>query len=242
MKKNYVGVFANLLFVVLMACVMSVSPALGQVYFHDNFNSSASLDNWEIGGEGEWLVEGGELVTRGAAESWNCIIVKEALWEGWANYTYELTVTPELDVRPGVVIYQIFRYAQTVSADRENFLSWMMNGGADGGLYIDRFVDTVRTSATDDLVDTMYMDDTWRNTETHVFKLEVTAETIAGYIDGELIFGPLPEANLIDGRIGMGTWGSDVRFDEVRVIGPAGGTAVEPVEKLAATWGQLKEL
>jgi hypothetical protein len=77
------------------------------------------------------------------------------------------------------------------------------------------------------------------NDETHVLKLEVTKTSITGYLDGEKQFGPLEEGNLADGRVGLGVWETDARFDDVKVYGPL-GMAVGPEGKTATAWGQIK--
>ncbi len=80
------------------------------------------------------------------------------------------------------------------------------------------------------------------NNAKHTYKLEITKDGISAYLDDAKQFGPVPETNLIAGRIGMGMWGAKARFDDVKVYGPAGpGIAVEPSEKTAATWGGIKD-
>ncbi len=236
MKKSFIKVSPVFIIAALIACVMAVGPAFGQVYFEDDFSSQASLDNWETGGGATWQVDNGELVTLDAGGDWNVIVVAEALWQGWTDYTYELTVTPE----PGSsFIYQVFRYAQPTGGDRTNFFSYLMDQD-NAKIHIDRFVEGTRTRGTDDLAGTVTFDGAWVNEGTHTAKIEVTATTITGYMDGVKQFGPIAESNNVAGRIGIGMWGANGRFDDVVVYGPDGPTAVEPSSKVTSTWGLLK--
>ena len=236
MSRRFIRIFPVFIVAALVIYVIAAGPAFGQVYFEDDFSSPASLDNWEIGGNATWQVENGELVTLDAGGDWNVIVVKEALWQGWTDYTYELTVTPE----PGSsFIYQVFRYAQPVSADRTNFFSYLMDQD-NAKIHIDRFVNGTRTRGTDDLAVTVTMDGAWVNAGTHTAKIEVTATTISGYMDGQKQFGPIQESNNADGRIGIGVWAATGHFDDVMVYGPDGVTAVSPSDKVANTWGRIK--
>jgi len=126
-----------------------------------------------------------------------------------------------------------------VSADRTNFLSYLMDED-NAKLHIDRFVNGTRTRGTDDLAATVTFEGSWKNDTPHTFKLDITKTSITGYVDNKKQFGPHKEANLVDGRIGIGVWEADVRFDNVKVYGPKGALVVEPVGKTATTWARIK--
>ena len=239
MTKGFLKNLTTIICVLFIAGMMMVGPAFGQMYFEDNFSSQASLARWESAGGATWQIENGELVTRDSAGNWNVIVVKEEQWKGWTDYTYELTVTPERGLHIPHFIYQIFRYAQPASADRTNFLSYLMDED-NAKLHIDRFVNGTRTRGTDDLATTVTFEGSWKNDTPHTFKLDITKTNITGYVDNQKQFGPHNSANIADGRIGIGVWEADVRFDNVKVYGPGGPTPVEPTGKTATTWGRIK--
>ena len=232
MRNNNISVFSIL--IVLIECMVVPYSALGQMYFEDNFNDADSLDNWESLGGATWQVENGELVTRDSAGDWNAIILKEEHWQGWTDYSYELTVTPE----PGSsFIYQVFRYTQALGTARTNFFSYLMDQD-NAVLHIDRFLNGTRTRG---VPGTSTFQGVWRNDTKHTYRIVSTKNDISAYLDDEKQFGPVSETNLIDGRIGIGVWAAKAKFDDVRVYGPDGsGIAVKPGEKKAAIWGQIK--
>ena len=54
-----------------------------------------------------------------------------------------------------------------------------------------------------------------------------------------MVFKTQKEDNLVDGRIGLGIWGADANFDDIKVYGPK-GLAVDASGKVATTWGAIK--
>ncbi len=78
--------------------------------------------------------------------------------------------------------------------------------------------------------------------EWYDIKIVNTPTSYTLYINGE-------EAAAVDdstqegrGRIGLATWSTTARFDDVVVYGPEGpsGEAVEPAEKVTTTWAYIK--
>ena len=74
--------------------------------------------------------------------------------------------------------------------------------------------------------------------ENHI-KVEVSPDKIVGYLDDEQAFEV--EEGPAEGRIGFSLFGTSAVFDDI-VVYDEGGLAVEPAEKLAAAWGELKRL
>jgi hypothetical protein len=233
--KKYSSIPNILTLLFLLIHFIIVGSAFGQMYFHDEFDNEASLDNWETLGTATWHIENGELVSRDSPGTWNAVILRPDLWEGWTNYSYELTVTP---VAGSQFIYQVFRYTQPLGDDRTNFFSYLMDE-QNLILHIDRFLNGTRVRG---LPGTSSFGGQWKNDTMHVFKIESTETTISGYLDGDKQFGPIQDTNLIDGRIGIGVWQAIASFDDVLVYGPdgPGKIAVNPAEKKAAVWGQIK--
>jgi len=238
MKKGFANIVSILVFFTVVAFMMMVHTAIGQMYFQDDFSNPDSLDeNWDHAGDtAEWKIENGELTARGAGYDWNLVLVKEKFWRGWTDYTYEVKITPETN-RAANWIYQIFRYSQPLNLDRINFFSYHMDASTEVGLYIDRFINSTRTRP---VPGTVTFAGVWTNDKEHVLKVEVTKTTITGYLDDEKQFGPFEEPNLANGRVGLGVWETDARFDDVKVYGPS-GMAVDPGGKVVATWAQIKD-
>ena len=93
-------------------------PVTAQIYYEDDFSKN-TIGNYETAGGAKWMVEKGELLSRGAGGDWNVLVLKEKFWKGWTDYTYEVKVTP---TKAGSeFIYIMFRYAQPVSTNRQNF-------------------------------------------------------------------------------------------------------------------------
>lgn len=164
------------------------------------------------------------------------LVVKEKLWKAWTDYTYEVKVTP---MKAGSeFIYIVFRYAQPVSTNRQNFFTYLMDGSNVIGLYLDRFINGARTRP---VPDTMTFAGAWKNevNEVYEMKLEITQKTIAGFLNGKEQFKPIKEDNLVEGRIGLGIWGAEANFDDLVVYGPK-GFVVDPLGKSATTWGKIK--
>ena len=214
-----------------------VGVATAQVYHADDF-STDTIANYETAGGATWKIEKGELVVSGAGGDWNVLVVKEALWKGWTDYTYEVKVTPDLTTKtPAEFIYIVFRYAQPLGTDRQNFFTYLMDEANINGLYIDRFIDGTRIRP---VPGTMTFEGAWKNeAKAYTIKLEVTKDNITGFLDGTQQF-TIPDDNLVDGRIGLGVWGADARFDDLKVFGPADPTAVDPAGKVATTWSKIK--
>jgi hypothetical protein len=69
----------------------------------------------------------------------------------------------------------------------------------------------------------------WKNDATHTFKIAATATTIAVYVDGQKQFGPIPESNNADGRIGIGGAGSQIRVNYCNPVGGCPAVTLLPV-------------
>ena len=67
----------------------------------------------------------------------------------------------------------------------------------------------------------------------------MSPDKIVGYLDDEQAFEV--EEGPAEGRIGFSLFGTSAVFDDI-VVYDEGGLAVEPAEKLAAAWGELKRL
>ena len=238
MKKDFSIIVSIPVFLALVVFTMMAHTAIGQMYFQDDFSNLNSLDEkWDVAGATtQWAIENGELTARGAGYDWNLVIVKKELWKNWTDYTYEVKIIPETN-RVASWIYQIFRYSQPFNLDRINFFSYHMDQSTENGLYIDRFLNSTRTRP---VPDTVTFAGVWINDREHILMVEVTKTTITGYLDGEKQFGPLEEGSLANGRVGLGVWETDARFDDVKVYGPL-GIAVEFGGKAATTWGQIRD-
>ena len=76
--------------------------------------------------------------------------------------------------------------------------------------------------------------DTWYD-----FKIEVAGEKFNYYFDGELMF-ELEGAGYTWGKIGFRMWNSHAQFDNIQITGNGIPGAVSSVDKLSATWGNIK--
>lgn len=220
----------------VLACLLCQTPRLlAQILYEDDFSSN-TIANYEPAGGAVWKVEDGELRVRNPPADWSCLILKEKFWKGWTDYTYDLTVTPDVSVTPALFIYQVFRWKQAVTTARTDFFSILMDQDNVVGVYLDRFVGGVRSRP---VPDTLNFAGAWKNeAKTYHMKVNATSTHLTGWLDDKQLFS-LDESNLADGRIGVGVWGADLNFDNIRVVGP-NGLAVEPQGKTAVSWGKLK--
>ena len=159
-------------------------------------------------------------------------MVKEALWKGWTDYTYDkVTLTTKT---PAEFIYIVFRYAQPLGTTV--FFTYLMDDPTSMGLYRSIY----RRHPNPPRTRYMTFEGAWKNeAKAYNIKLEVTKDNITGFLDGTQQF-TIPDDNLVDGRIGLGVWGADARFDDLKVFGPGGPTAVDPAGKVATTWSKIK--
>ena len=74
--------------------------------------------------------------------------------------------------------------------------------------------------------------------DTHVYRVEVSGNSIKAYVDDELHF-EFEDDSFEAGRIGLGGYGSTVQFDNLKITG-TGIKAVDPALKLSAAWGEVK--
>ena len=225
------------LLIICLVLLWVAMPAIAQEYYADDFEKNTT-GNYESAGPAKWTIQNGELLSRDSDANWNVLLLKEKFWKKWTEYTYEVKVMPYLKKKqPAEFIYITFRYTQKLGRDRQNFFTYLMDESNINGLYIDRFIDGTRIRP---VPGTMTFEGAWKNeAKAYTIKLEVTKDNITGFLDGTQQF-TIPDDNLVDGRIGLGVWGADARFDDLKVFVPGGPTAVDPAGKVATTWSKIK--
>ena len=148
------------LLIICLVLLWVAMPAIAQEYYADDFEKNTT-GNYESAGPAKWTIQNGELLSRDSDANWNVLLLKEKFWKKWTEYTYEVKVTPDLTTKtPAEFIYIVFRYAQPLGTDRQNFFTYLMDESNINGLYIDRFIDGTRIRP---VPGTMTFEGAWKN-------------------------------------------------------------------------------
>ena len=156
------------------------------------------------------------------------MLVAEDLWDdAWTDYTLEVKVWVMIacDV--------FFKYAQMPGDASVDNYSWEIKSDA---ARVIKYVGSVKTKGVATTSTPGVAAETW-----HDVKLEVTAETVTAYINGEELWS-IDASDIPGGTVGLGGYkGHEARFDDMKVYGPKGdGSAVSSQDKLTTAWGEIK--
>lgn len=228
-------VFVILAFILVLGITVSAS---GQVYVSDDFEDpdfSAKL--WEII-NGDWQVADGVFHQLAQGDNWLVAMISDDVWNNdWTEYTLEVSGAQLEDGdHPLNILFRVQDPVPMVWADRNapqtHMYRWIINGWTNtlSRPYI--YNEGVAEMLAEKPV-TLEIGKFYR------FKLEVTNDGFRGFIDDEEMFD-VQHAEWINGRVGLHSYSGKADFDDFVIYGPS-GMGVDPENKLAATWGQMKE-
>ena len=226
--------------VTIFVSVFLLALAFSSFAYEENFDSGAA-DGWTAN-TGTWTVENGEYsVAAGDANEYS--FLDEGMNNtDWADYTFEVKVKPTAGPYAGVLFNvqeageggggwtsgKFYYWLIGITADGSVGYStlWKALGGSEGSVPLEE-------------PSTLILNE-WNDV-----KVEIAGDSIKLYLRGELQKEISQSADYASdphtyGGIGLAAYTAAVSFDDVKVTGAGGATAVESVGKLATTWGSLK--
>lgn len=204
---------------------LTIHPALAILY---EFDSDKEIADWELGPQAEAKVKDGmlELTVGGGQNS--------GIYFGEDNWTdYKMEVKARKIVGPYFHLFvrtqepAVDFYFMEISYNSHTTSVFMFQGGA---------ANEITGGARPERPDSK---DT-KGGDSYTIVFEVEGQTLRTYIDGKLMV-ETDDKTYDKGRPGLGGRDSTVAYEYVEINGPGiPPTAIEPVDKLAVTWGALK--
>lgn len=205
--------------------ILTIHPALAIRF---EFDSDKEIADWELGPQATAEVKDGmlELTVGGGQNS--------GIYFGEDNWTdYRMEVSARKLVGPYFHLFvrtqepAVDFYFMEISYNSHTTSLFMFQGGA-----ANEITGGPRPQRPDSK-------DT-KGGDAYTMVFEVEGETLRTYIDGKLMVEN-QDQTYDEGRPGLGGRDSTVAYEYVEINGPGiPPTAVEPVDKLAITWGALK--
>ena len=250
----------TVLFILALLCTWGIAgtfttTATAQIYA-ECCADGASLANFEWGFTEpgtEIAVQDGKLRISNINFQWNFLVVDKDVWKGLgspSDFTIEASFS---DLEKGNKdnigwLYTIARYAQEdpdTYATRTDMIKHTLDEeGGNNGLYLYEWVGGERRRPVPDShtrVGEWINDPENFGEESIDVTLVVTANDISVSVWGEEELDKFPNDTNAGGRPGIATWSDGGAFSvKISVYGPAGPTAVDPADKVAATWGKIK--
>lgn len=218
--------------------------ANAQTYFADNFdNPDESEKKWHPL-FGQWEFEDNEY--HQLLNAVNCMsVVSDEHWDDdWSNYTFELRANKISGAEGFLIMFRCMGRMQPRDVvlkdppprmgEDETSLQYWWNLG--GWANVRSQVESWGGKAG------AFTNHTIETDEWYEIKIVNTATDYTLYLNGEEIATVDDDTQDGKGRVGLATWSTTARFDDVVVYGPAGpsGEAVEPTQKLATTWTRIR--
>lgn len=231
----------------MMFCIVMGFSALGvadaQTYFADNFdNPDESQKKWVVI-YGQWEFKNKEY--HQLANAINCMsVVADEYWDdNWNNYTYELRANKISGAEGFLIMFRcmgrmqdrgVILEAHPPRMEKQPSLQYWWNLGGWGNVRSQ--VESwggIAGAHSGHTIET----DRW-----YEIKIVNTPNDYTLYLDGKEIASVKDSTQEGKGRIGLATWSTVARFDDVVVYGPKGPSqqAVRPMAKVATTWAYIK--
>ena len=231
------------LFIAICTITLSIAAlAMSQTYFEDNFDDpKESAKKW-VALFGEWEFKADEYHQLQNQPNSMSVVADEFWDDKWNDYTFEVRGS-KISGAEGFLI--MFR-CQGLMQDRgrtledhpprmaklEPSLQYWWNLGGWGNSR-----SKVESWGGKDGADS---DHTIEDDEWYDIKIVNTPDSYTLIINDEEVAKMDDNTEAGVGRIGLATWSTVVKYDEVLVYGPDGLTPVDPKSKLATTWAHLK--
>jgi hypothetical protein len=210
---------------VCFAFILAIHPALALRY---EFDSDKEIADWELGPQATVEVKDGMLeLTVGGGQNSGVYFGED----NWTDYRMEVrvrkTVGPYFHLFVRTQEPMVDFYFMEISYNSHTTSLFMFQGGVaneiTGGPRPER----------PDSKDT-------KGGDAYTIVFETEGETLRIYIDGQLMIEQ-DDKTYDKGRPGLGGRDSTVLYEYVEINGIGiTPTAVEPIDKLTITWGQLK--
>ncbi|MDE0424386.1 MAG: DUF1080 domain-containing protein [Candidatus Poribacteria bacterium] len=205
--------------------ILAIHPALAIRF---EFDSDKEIADWELGPQATAEIKDGMLeLTVGGGQNSGIYFGEES----WTDYRMEVgarkLVGPYFHLFVRTEEPAVDFYFMEISYNSHTTSVFMFQGGA-----ANEITGGPRPQRPDSK-------DT-KGGDAYTIVFEVEGETLRTYIDGKLMV-ETQDKTYDKGRPGLGGRDSTVAYEYVEINGPGiPPTAVEPVDKLAITWGALK--
>ena len=229
---------------ILLCCFVFVlaNAAMAQLYFEDNFdNPNKSGDKW-VPLFGDWQFKDDEY--HQLANHTNCMsVVSDDYWdEDWNDYTYEVRGN-KIGGAEGFLI--MFR-CQGIMVDRGQKLEdhpermkgqaqleywWNLGGWGNARSEVESWGGIRGNAKTNHTINTG---------EWYDIKIVNTPTGYTLFLNDEKVADVNDATRDGVGRVGVATWSTRARYEDVLVYGPNGPLPVDPKGKIATAWGFLK--
>ena len=210
---------------ICFAFIFAVNPALGIRY---EFDSDKEIADWELGPQATAEVKDGMLELTVAGGQNSGIYFGE---DNWTDYRMEVRARklagPYFHLFARTQEPAVDFYFMEISYNSHTTSLFMFSGGA-----ANEITGGPRPKRPDSK-------DT-KGGDAYTIVFETEGETLRTYIDGKLMVEN-QDKTYDKGRPGLGGRDSTVLYEYVEINGEGiPPTAVEPADKLAITWGELK--
>lgn len=230
-------------FSLILVSFMAVHSVNAQIYFEDNFDNPNESEKKWVDIYGTWEFKDGEY--HQLLNAVNCMsLVSDDYWDdAWNEYTFEVRANKISGAEGFLIMFRCMGQMQLRGvalrehpprmADAPVSLQywWNIGGWANVRSQVESWggkpgANSNHTIETDEWYDIKIV-----NTPTD-YTVILNGEEV-GKVDDSTQEG--------HGRIGLATWSTLARYDDVIVYGPEGPRAVSPQAKLATAWGNLKK-
>jgi len=237
MKKT---IALSLMLVLIVGLTTTVVP---QTYFEDNFDDAKKSDKKWNPLFGQWDLKDKEYIQSLQLVNSMSLVTDEFWKEEWNNYTFEVKGN-KIGGAEGFLI--MFRCRGMMEARGQALLKhpgrmqkqkpsleywWNLGGWGNSRSKVESWGGIGGADSKDTI-----KDDTW-----YEIKIVNTPKDYTVILNGKEVAKVKDGSQDGVGRIGLATWATKARYDNVIVYGPDGPSApVKANSKAALTWGYLK--
>lgn len=229
--------------VIAILTLMSLNTINAQTYFADNFDDPAESQKKWVDIYGQWEFKDKEY--HQLMNAVNCMsVVADEYWDdNWNNYTYEVRANKVSGLEGFLIMFRctgrmqdrgVVLRAHPPRMEKQPSLEYWWNlGGWNntrsqveswGGIAGAHSAHTIETNR-------------W-----YEIKIVNTPDSYTVYLDGKEVGSVKDSTQQGMGRIGLATWNTVARYDDVIVYGPKGPSSqvVKPKAKVTTTWSYIK--
>ena len=242
MKSNKIPFFV--LLCVMIGSLVAITDAIAQTYFSDNFDNPKESEKKWVPLYGQWEFKDKEY--HQLKNDINCMsVVSDDYWKDeWNNYTFEFKASKISGAEGFLIMFRCMGIMQNrgvavnappprMGKDKVSLQYWWNIGGwANARSQVESWGGTGGANSND----------TIKTGEWYDIKIVNTPTKYTLYLNGKEIGSVNDSTQDGKGRIGLATWSTLAKFDDVVVYGSKGPSqqTVEPKGKATTTWAYIK--
>lgn len=231
---------------ILLCCfVFSITNvAISQLFFEDNFDKANESEKKWVPLWGDWQIKDDEY--QQLKNDSNCItVVADDYWDDdWVEYTYEVRANKIGGAEAFLIMFRLqgqMNARGKVLAEHPPRMKgkplfeywWNLGGWGNSVSRIEAWNGGAYKQAADS-------NHTFANDKWYSIKIVNSPTSYTLILDDEEIHEIADSDKDGVGRIGLGTWNTTARYEDVLVYGEDGPLPVDPKGKIATAWGFLK--